>query len=331
MKINLLIDLPSDLILRQSSEDIDDVYVNQKDGVFDVVVFYSKGGVEEFSGSTKKAVLITGEPSGIYFYNQRYLKQFDFIYTCQKRILNIFPNSAQSITYQPWWVGRLNDPIRSILSIPEIKYLAGERNRLNEKVAIFSSTKGFTRGHFQRRLLAESLKRRDPQRYTIYGKGYTQFDDKAEVLKKYKYVVSIENSLEDFYITEKFTDPILAGCYMFYIGSKQSYELVPEGTFSGFPSILNVDDLHDNISRAIDQKVWEDSQTKLESVSNKIINEINLISFIRELCEPELPLKKVVILPEKRFIGFEKLLLFLKRKYYILYDSLYFSSKSKKT
>lgn len=60
---------------------------------------------------------------------------------------------------------------------------------------------------------------------------------KWETLKNYKYNLVIENSDDEYYISEKIFDSLICGCMPIYHGSEKIFELIPESWFYYIPKL----------------------------------------------------------------------------------------------
>ena len=95
----------------------------------------------------------------------------------------------------------------------------------------------------------------------IYGKGWSINDYrykgapplKETALKNYKYSICMENSCEDFYISEKFFDAILNNCIPVYYGCKNIEKAYNKDAFITFDpeSVSIIDELKEIIEKPI--------------------------------------------------------------------------------
>ena len=82
-------------------------------------------------------------------------------------------------------------------------------------ISIIASAKRQLPGH----KLRHELIKRYMDRLDVYGSGYRPINDKIVALKTYRYSVIIENSVSEFWFTEKLIDAFVTGTVPIYWGS----------------------------------------------------------------------------------------------------------------
>lgn len=104
-------------------------------------------------------------------------------------------------------------------------WIKPEDQKIYEKTDILStiaSAKRMTRGHLLRHqsISMFSSKPCQDQRYKmkVYGRGYKPIDYKLEALKNFAFSITIENTKEDYYFTEKLIDCFMTGTVPIYWG-----------------------------------------------------------------------------------------------------------------
>jgi hypothetical protein len=101
-------------------------------------------------------------------------------------------------------------------------------------------------GYDQRRRFIEGLTEANPA-FDLYGryskvaasiKSYRgECALKWQTLKDYKFNLVIENSVEDWYISEKIFDSLICGCFPIYHGSSKVFDLLPSDCFYYLPEL----------------------------------------------------------------------------------------------
>jgi hypothetical protein len=101
-------------------------------------------------------------------------------------------------------------------------------------------------GYEDRRKFLEEFSSITPQ-FDIYGRyskainclpayrGYAS--SKYQTISQYRYNLVIENSVEDWYISEKIFDALLCGCMPIYHGSEKIFDLIPGEWFHFLPDL----------------------------------------------------------------------------------------------
>jgi hypothetical protein len=144
--------------------------------------------------------------------------------------------------------------ITHLRTIPHVHFhhmaTAEELDAINpiRKKLICSVVSGFNGvpGYEDRRKFLEGFSSLTPQ-FDIYGRyskainslpayrGYAA--SKYQTISKYRYNLAIENSIEDWYISEKIFDALLCGCMPIYCGSEKIFDLIPNEWFHFLPNL----------------------------------------------------------------------------------------------
>lgn len=98
-----------------------------------------------------------------------------------------------------------------------------------KKISMIASSKGFFYGHQLRHHIIQTILNSDLE-IDIYGRGleYAYKDNRIKgtienkniALDDYKFSIAIENISYNYWVTEKFYDPIMRGCVPIYWGAK---------------------------------------------------------------------------------------------------------------
>jgi len=322
--VKLSINSPKAGLLRQTPEG-DGVWgdykfeINNDVKECDFWVVYSKG--QKFDESCivapENIILLTGEPESIYHYAKGFVRQFPTVLTTRDDI-----NASRLIKTQPaqpWWVGRKfgflaagNEAFN--MSYEDFLYSALHKPKM---ISVITSDKAFTKGHTQRIEFVQKLKAYFGDLIDVFGKGINDFDDKWDILKDYKYHVTLENTSSDHYWTEKLADCYLAGCFPFYYGAPNLKEYFDESAFR----LINIEDIEGSIrviEDGIKNELYEKSLDELKAARYSILNKYNIFPFIAELCDTldvKQNKKKVKIKHEMSFFDLHKIPMFAKRFY----------------
>ncbi len=213
-------------------------------------------------------ILVDGEAN-----NLNINKPFDFIFTTLKKNYN---NKTDTI-YIPFWSMSFNEinnySIPDLLKrykYPKYKFCA----------FMYSNCNVQTRNNFFDILQKKSGNRVDSlgkckRNLNIIDKNERDknfFLDKAiDNYKKYKFVISFENKIEDGYITEKIILPLLAGCIPIYLGPKEVEEQFNKNCF------ISVNDF-ESFEDCISYVLYVDNNDELYNkyINSPIISESNL-------------------------------------------------------
>jgi hypothetical protein len=161
-------------------------------------------------------------------------------------------------------------------SFPELLSLIHRNNR---DKSICTITSGFNDipGYRTRQKFIEAFSKINPS-FDLYGRfsktaaGISSYrglcNIKWEMLSYYKYSLVIENSDDDYYISEKIFDALCCGTMPVYFGNKKIFEILPEKWFYYLPSL--------------DESEITDLNEFIKTDAYKIIseNQIEIINYI---------------------------------------------------
>lgn len=148
----------------------------------------------------------------------------------------------------------ISDRITHLRTIPHVHFHhMAEAEELDtikpgRKKLICSVVSGFNGvpGYEDRRKFLEGFSKSTPK-FDIFGRysksiqslpayrGYAA--SKYQTLSQYRYNLAIENSVEDWYISEKIFDSLLCGCMPIYYGSEKIFDLLPNTWFHFLPDL----------------------------------------------------------------------------------------------
>lgn len=148
----------------------------------------------------------------------------------------------------------ISDRVTHLRTIPHVHFHhmaeAAELNTIkpSRKKIICSVVSGFNGvpGYEDRKNFLEGFSKSTPE-LDIFGRyskaiqtlpayrGYAA--SKYQTLSQYRYNLAIENSVEDWYISEKIFDSLLCGCMPIYHGSEKIFDLLPNEWFHYLPDL----------------------------------------------------------------------------------------------
>ena len=239
----------------------------------------------------KNILYILQEPSSISEYNndnhsQQFIKQFGSVITTQNSI------QGSNVIFQqvgiPWSINKSIDDLIKESIIEKTKF-----------ISIVTSNKTYTKGHRNRIDCAMKIKRYFGSYVDLFGRGFTDFDDKWDVVSPYRYHISIENSVEKNYLSEKIFDPILAYSLPIYYGCPNISD------FFNLPEYLQIIDLNcfDTIKNKIkfiieNDNIYENNFKFLSDSRIKILEEFNffpMVCSIMDELSPSLPCNNEIL------------------------------------
>lgn len=235
----------------------------------------------------KNTIFITGEPENVGIYDEFLLRKFHYLLTSQKRINH--PHKIYAPQGHQWFVGKTYDE------------LSNNKPKKTKDIAIFSSNLQISDSHKKRYNFICKIKERYGDRIDWYGRGLNPFEDKWDVMPKYKFVIVIENCSIPYYFTEKIMDAYLCLCHPIYAGCTNIHEYFPPSSMT----LIDMDDW-DKTEKTLDSilknsdNIYNESYTFIEQARQKCLDEYNFFSIVINLIKD---LK--LVLGEKEKITFE--------------------------
>ncbi len=229
-------------------------------------------------------LLFLGEPPYIKQYNDDFINQYGYVYSCQQKKVDR-GEAILSFPLLAWMIGiSLKENCHSALdgyeylTYDDFKKLAENPDRVN-KACLITSNKVMTKGHRDRVRFADYALNYCSDYIDVYGNGYKSIPDKLEVLSQYKYAIIIENCQYPNYWTEKIGDCFLAGCYPIYHGCPNIGDYFPKGSLTEV-NVRNIIETTDKIKNILDSKLFKESTEKLMEAKNLVLDKYNIFSQI---------------------------------------------------
>lgn len=255
-------------------------FVNDEYEEYDYLVVYDSIN-EKKKINCKCTILVTGEPESVKNYDPAFLKQFDYVISCQENLKHDYLIISQEAL--PWHIGRVQknhvniafsknyDELKSIVTIKKEKL-----------ISVIASNKQITKGHQERVKFIQILKDEFNDTIDVFGRGFNEVGDKWDAIAPYKYHIVLENSSYRNYWTEKLSDCYLAGSFPIYYGCKNLSEYFPEGSFK----TIDISDQRNSfkiIWECINGRVFEKNLEKIELCKNLILDNYNLFPMVVDL------------------------------------------------
>ena len=258
-------------------------------------------------------IYILQEPSSVSEYNndnhsEQFIKQFGTFITTQDTI------QGSNLRFQqvgiPWLINKSIDDL--------IKQPISDKSKF---ISIATSNKTYTKGHRNRIECAMKIKRYFGCYVDLYGRGFNDFNDKWDVVSPYRYHISIENSVEKNYFSEKIVDPILAYTLPLYYGCPNIYD------YFDLPEYLQILDLNsfDTIKKKIkylieNDDIYENNLQFLTESRLKILEKYNffpMVCAIMDQLTTSLPCNNEVIYSKLKSSKILTLKKIIQKKYFL--------------
>jgi hypothetical protein len=190
--------------------------------------------------------------------------EFKYIFTHIKNIANSVDNGV-FIPHGGIWIEDSD-----ILIHPKTKMTS----------SIFS-WKTWNHHHRMRFRVYDRLK--DDGRVDFYGTGCEKpIDNKIEALKDYRFSITIENSVEEDYFTEKLLDCFLTGTIPIYIGTRTTKNYFDENGIIFFDEDENLPQILDTLTEELYLEKFESVKTNFELAKKYIHPEKIINEFLKE-------------------------------------------------
>jgi len=194
------------------------------------IIIYTDNFITASRRNNKKDIAWLIEPQELcpekYSYVKNNYNLFYKIYSHDEDILKL-PNSV-FIPYGGCWIDKKDFNIY-------------EKSRM---ICMITSNKNFLTGHNLRMKCIERFK----NKFELFGNGYKQIISKIEVLKDFKFQIVIENSIKNFWFTEKLIDCFVTGTIPIYYGCSSIGNFFDINGIIQFDSLDKLDEILNNIS-----------------------------------------------------------------------------------
>ena len=154
--------------------------------------------------------------------DENFRKQFDFIFTHQKSLLDIPNSNFVRYPFMGCWINEIDRGL----------------HKKSKWCSIVVSDKTQTEGH---RLRHEAVKTLSSYNIDVFGRGYKPIENKIEALRDYMFHIVIENERSDFWYTEKLIDCFVTGTIPIYWGCPSIGKVFSKGGMMRFTDLLTLE------------------------------------------------------------------------------------------
>ncbi len=240
-----------------------------------VVVFEDISRTHNIRCKKGGLIFISAEPPISSVYSNRFLKQFDIIYSVHpgvKRLKKIhFPYQY----FYDWHFGK-NPKLQTYkFSFDEILKL--EIPIKTKNISVITSSQAKFPLHLKRLEFIEELKKTFDGQIDFFGRGSNEIVYKSDGILPYRFHICIENQCLDNYWTEKFADPLIGYSIPIYCGCTNMDTFFNKDSFIS----LNINDINKSkelIASILEDpiNIYNDKMSKLKLARNLLINEYNI-------------------------------------------------------
>ncbi len=225
-------------------------------------------------------ILITTEPASIKAYGRGFAAQFGHVLTSQPRWALPHPRRHYQQAANHWFYGSSPERWMSHAQMAEGPH---PEDKAQDISCVYSSKRQWHTLHAQRFAFIATIKAELPE-LSLFGRGATPMDDKAEALAPFRYHLAVENHIAPHHFTEKLTDAFLGRCLPFYAGAPNASDYFPQGSYIPV-DIRDPDKSARIIRQAIADKTWERRLPLIEEARQRVLEEHHVFAVIARIID----------------------------------------------
>ena len=232
-----------------------------------------------------RRILFVTEPPGQKRYRARAANQFGILVSPYR----IEGFQGKWIASQPainWFYGVTfaNGTPASRFGLKHLKAMQVPKNKA-PRISVVCSTKRRLPGQRARLELVTRLIEAFPRQIDVFGRGFKEIGDKAEVIDPYRYHLVLENNDCPHFWTEKLADAYLGYCLPIFCGCANVGEYFPAHSLVRLPNVSDHDSAVEIIGDLLRQDPWAERLATIRLARNSLIEQHNI--FPLSTCSPK--------------------------------------------
>lgn len=228
-----------------------------------------------------RRALVVSEPPGIRTYRPGFLNQFGLLLS-PMAISGFSGLHAATDVGLPWFIGLdMSDAAgaRSRWTFEEIRDLPmGEKQHALSAVI---STKTLLPRHRRRLEFVRALAERMGVDFHLFGRGFTEIRDKADVILPFSHHLVIENNVEENFFTEKLCDAYLGWSLPIFSGCADIERHFPAGSLIRFD--LEAPDALERVVAGFAAPIDAARRAAMAEARNRVLYRANLFARLSEV------------------------------------------------
>jgi hypothetical protein len=243
------------------------------------VIYGGLEAVESAHVPPGRTIFVTGEPAAVHAYRPGFLAQFGVILTSQPAIRG--KNVVHTQPALPWHVGVRRDSHADVVTYDYDGLRAAHPVKTHD-LSVVCSSKTDTDGQRRRVAFVEQLERHFGARLHRFGRGVHPIADKWDAVAPYRFHVSLENSQEPDYWTEKLGDAYLGLAVPIYWGCPNIRDYFPAASYVS----IDLDDAGASIAtiaRVLEEGVTEERERAVERARLDVLDRYNLFPMLASM------------------------------------------------
>jgi hypothetical protein len=275
--VNVVSQIPEAIWLREFPPGLAHEYVHSESPIeADYHLIYGLRSPLSIPNPLNRIGFVASEPPEIRRYNLTVLQKYGAIFAPSFSYLLPLHNYQYLCPVAPWWVGS-NAGGQDHYSGGEVAVTLDRENFSNlaepsqDVLSVIVSSKSRTPLQIQRLKLVDFLAAKLTD-IEVWGEGGRFARDKADVLRRSRYHLAVENSVHSGYWTEKLADPILMSNFVFYWGAPDYGSVFSPGAICSI-NPFDIDGSYRAISEAMGQEKWQASSKERRENRRILIEE----------------------------------------------------------
>jgi hypothetical protein len=273
-------------------------FVNQNIDECDFWIVYGRLlKIEKTVCPEENVIFMSGEPSSTTTYNEKFLKQFNTVVTCNRELKHF--NKIYTQPTLPWHFGHYINKY----DYNELKDMTcPPKTRL---ISAITSNKVVTPGHRKRLDFIMNLKEYFKDKLDIFGRGINFVEDKSSAILDYKYHIVVENSSFEHYWSEKLADSYLGYSYPVYFGCPNINDYFSKNALTKI-DINNLKSSIEIIEDVTGSGCFDYCSKDVRKARSQVLDEYNFFPWFHNFCNKSSKSGKkirIILKPEKIYTG----------------------------
>ncbi len=257
----------------------------------------------------ENTLFASGEPPAKKPYPRKFLAQFQHVVSASAT--EPHPRVIQSQLPLNWLVGF--DSAQGMFRYGYDELTRQTKPEKALRLSVVCSSLRSTEGQRQRLDFLAQLKKRLGDQLVHFGRGFTPIEDKMDAIAPYHYHLVLENSVSDYYWTEKLADAYLGWAFPLYLGCPNLDKFFPPEAFARVDP-QQFEQTVERIERIITAPPMPAVEAALRTSRNLVLNQYHLFALLakwaEQLYRPDGQARRLTIRSHKAFRTFPQGLLF---------------------
>jgi len=238
-----------------------------------------------------RRILFVTEPSGQKRYRSQFANQFGTVVS-PYRLPGFRGRWVISHPGINWFYGVCfgNDgKATSRIGLAELRDMPVPTDKA-KRISVVCSTKAKLPRQRARLRLIERLTQAFPDSIDVFGRGFRNISDKADVIAPYRYHIALENNDCPHFWTEKLADAYLGYALPIFSGCRNVVDYFPVRSMVPLFDIEDHEKAVSAIGKLLDEDPWAERLDAIRTARSNLLERENLFSLIARLTEADVDL-----------------------------------------